>query len=284
MRKFILIASMLAVAGFVACSSDESDDGAAGTGGGATGGTGGGETGGTGGGETGGTGGGETGGTGGGATGGTGGGETGGTGGGETGGTGGGETGGTGGGATGGTGGGSGQDCSTCGQANCPDEVTACLGATGCLQCLQGDDASCNAENEDEVTALGQCLMTKCEEECGSGGAEPDCDAPAVAVTGGSCVTVSGAIACNPVTNEGCNAGAGEACDVNAEDGFECFPAPNTQGLCEECSDTVGYCQGGMTCGGVCVRYCCDDTDCSAAGTCDKTAGFPGGVGVCLAN
>jgi hypothetical protein len=130
----------------------------------------------------------------------------------------------------------------------------------------------------------GQCLMTNCADECAGGGAEPDCDAPAQPATGGSCVTVAGAIACNPVTNEGCNAAAGEACDVNDADGYECFPEGNSQGLCEECNDNVGYCQGGMTCGGVCVRYCCDDTDCSGAGTCDKTAGFPGGVGVCVAN
>jgi hypothetical protein len=208
---------------------------------------------------------------------------TGGTGGSETGGTGGGETGGTGGGATGGTGGGTGQDCSTCGQAECPDEVAACLGATGCLQCLQGDDASCNAENEDEVTALGQCLMTKCADEC-SGGGGVDCDAPAVAATGGSCITIGGSNACNPVTNEGCDSSAGEACDANQGGGYECFPAPNTQALCEECSDAVGYCQGGMICIGECARVCCDDTDCSAAGTCDKSVGLPGGVGVCVAN
>jgi hypothetical protein len=296
MRKFILIASMLAVAGFVACSSDESDDGAAGAAGtgGATGGTGG-ATGGTGGGSSGeaGTGGGETGGTGG-ATGGTGGGETGGTGGGETGGTGGGSAGeagsaGQAGGAgeagsagAAGTGGGGGQDCTTCGQTNCPDEVTACLGATGCLECLQGDDASCNADNEDEVNALGECLMTNCEDEC-MGGGGVDCDAPAVAASAGSCITIGGNNTCNPVTNEGCDTAAGEACDANQGGGYECYPAPNTQAMCEECSDTVGYCQGGMVCIGECGRFCCDDTDCSATGTCDKTIGLPGGVGVCLA-
>ncbi len=158
------------------------------------------------------------------------------------------------------------------------------MGATGCLECLQGDDTACNAENQDEVEALGQCLMTECADECGGGGAQPDCDAPATAATGGSCVTVAGAIACNPVTNDGCNGGAGEACDFNeAGDGYECYPDGNTQGICAECSDTAGWCQGGMTCGGVCVRYCCDDTDCSGSGMCDKSEDFPGGVGVCLA-
>ena len=241
MRKFILIASMLAVAGFVACSSDESDDGAAGAAGtgGATGGTGGGVTGGSAG-----------------------------------------EAGNAG---AAGTGGGGGQDCSTCGQAECPDEVAACVGATGCLQCLQGDDTACSTDNEDEVAALGECLMTNCADECAGGGGL-DCDAPAVAATGGSCITLGGNNACNPVTNEGCDATAGEACDANDSGGYGCFPAPNTQGLCEECNDTVGYCQGGMTCGGQCARVCCDDTDCSAAGTCDKTLGLPGGVGVCVAN
>lgn len=284
MRKVLLVASFLAVAALAACSSDDSDDGssgaagAAGTGGTATGGTGGTGTGGTGGGAgTAGTG-------GGGGMAGTGGGAG-------MAGTGGGAGMAGSGGAAGmaGSGGGGGDECQTCGLTSCSAEATACLGVTGCMECLQGDDTACNADNLDEVDALGQCLVDNCAAECGLE-AGLDCDAPATPATGGSCVTVSGTIECNPVTNDGCDSGAGEACDFNeAGDGYQCWDGPNPQTICAECSDTIGFCAGGLSCveassagDFACAKYCCDDTDCGPNGYCDDTLGLPGDIGLCL--
>jgi hypothetical protein len=72
----------------------------------------------------------------------------------------------------------------------------------------------------------------------------------------------------------------GEACDYGMN-GFECYPAPNDQMICEACGDADGYCAGGLTCAGQCAKFCCDDGDCSAGNTCDLEAGG-GTVGICV--
>lgn len=98
---------------------------------------------------------------------------------------------------------------------------------------------------------------------------------------------------CNPVTNEGCSAGA--ACDVEVNNmamtyKFVCYGPPNENEVCEECgSNDLGWCQGGMTCitvgdEGACSKFCCDDGDCGDYGTCDKSVftNFGSGeVGIC---
>ncbi|MEZ4301708.1 MAG: hypothetical protein R3B70_42630, partial [Polyangiaceae bacterium] len=104
----------------------------------------------------------------------------------------------------------------------------------------------------------------------------------AVSPSAGSCVVVGGANECNPVTNEGCDTAAGEACDVSA-DGFVCYPDGNTQSLCDECGVTGSdYCLGGMTCVGKCAKFCCDDGDCGT-GTCTKGGFADPAVGFCEA-
>jgi hypothetical protein len=139
------------------------------------------------------------------------------------------------------------------------------------------------------------------------GGGAGDCpaDAPATAPSNGACIMLEpggggaggdsgGGIECNPVTNEPCNTGAGEACDTVVDQdsgdviGFTCYPAPNDGLLCETCDTAAGeYCAGTMTCAGdetgqLCLRYCCDDGDCGS-GTCQK-GGFAvdPDVGLCL--
>jgi hypothetical protein len=99
-------------------------------------------------------------------------------------------------------------------------------------------------------------------------------------------VSIGGVVECNPVTNEGCNAMVGEACDATRS-GFACFPAPNIEDACQACGgDGSSYCKAGYTCFGTCFRYCCKATDCgSPTALCYKEP-FPSSlvtdVGVCI--
>jgi len=178
--------------------------------------------------------------------------------------------------------------CGTCLETKCCDTLAACGDVLDCIACLSDPDpnsTACTAQNQDPAQALYNCADTNCNAECLAGGEAPPpaCDAPATSPSAGSCITIGGKNECNPVTNAGCT-GAGEACDLNqAGDGYECYPAPNTQTLCQDCSSSIGFCQGGMTCFGKCMKYCCADTDCGS-GTCDKSASLQlaAGVGVCV--
>ena len=96
--------------------------------------------------------------------------------------------------------------------------------------------------------------------------------------------------ACMPVTGGGCM--PGDACDFTpgANPQLSCLPLGMTvPKLCEACHPSAGpYCDSGMSCMGAkgaapgkCVKYCCSNTDCGGAHTCDKTQGTPAGVGVC---
>jgi hypothetical protein len=107
-------------------------------------------------------------------------------------------------------------------------------------------------------------------------------------------VKVGGDVDCNPITNEGCDGSAGEACDYNAG-AYACYPKPNDLGLCDACGGEDGFCGPGLTCyqritigtdgltvTGKCARSCCDDGDCGG-GTCGSKATVGGtSVGVCL--
>jgi hypothetical protein len=85
------------------------------------------------------------------------------------------------------------------------------------------------------------------------------------------------------VTNEGCNAANGEACDT-AMNGFQCYtpPPPNSGVTCGMCDDQNTACVGGDSClQGQCAKYCCDDGDCGS-GTCDLTLTSDPSVGLCV--
>ncbi len=170
--------------------------------------------------------------------------------------------------------------CDECLLASCCGEYGACEADSICIDCITGSEDPACADNAAAADLVG-CAQASCDAECFGGGpaAESDCEAPAVSPSAGSCVDA--ASPCNPVTNAGCDAAAGEACDFGA-DGFECYPAPNTLMLCEDCTAGDNFCSGGMTCGGAtCAKFCCDDGDCSAGGTCDLEAGG-GTVGICI--
>ena len=177
--------------------------------------------------------------------------------------------------------------CAGCLEASCCDEVAACHGNDICwVGCFtEHDPETCHSEPDGHALfhALGSCSSQNCDAECAAPSVTPACDAPAISPSGGACVVLGGDIACNPVTNEGCDAAAGEACDLSQGGGFTCYPPPpaNDKALCEACGAQVGWCQPGHVCVGTCARFCCDDADCGA-GVCDMTVTQGALVGACV--
>jgi hypothetical protein len=176
-------------------------------------------------------------------------------------------SGGTGGGGTDCTMGPFNMTCEPCVEMNCCAEAAACYNDTPCNDCLTGMPANpnqCNKGMTATLDALSMCLNTKCNAEC-----IPHSD-------------------CDPVTNQGCNGGSGEACDLDQNGVYTCFPAPNTAMLCATCSNANGpFCAATMHCiedsmgmNGKCARYCCNDGDCGG-GKCDLAQGVDG-TGICV--
>jgi len=104
------------------------------------------------------------------------------------------------------------------------------------------------------------------------------------------CVPDDMQFACNPVTNEGCDDSAGEACEYGMEEYFTCFPAPNDVdegGACDW--ETGPYCAPTLTCdpttpgetAGVCRRHCCSDGDCESGQSCEAYDPDFGTLGAC---
>ena len=98
------------------------------------------------------------------------------------------------------------------------------------------------------------------------------------------------AFACNPITNEGCNDAAGEACEYGIEEYFTCFPAPNDVPEGGACDWEDGpFCQPGHTCdftnldgtAGVCRKNCCAKADCESPETCVPYDDSFGTLGIC---
>ncbi|EYF00978.1 hypothetical protein [Chondromyces apiculatus] len=176
--------------------------------------------------------------------------------------------------------------CAACREGACCDEVANCAANEACwVDCFtQHDTDLCHANQDGHALyhALMSCFSSAdCETECAVDPVDAACDAPADSPSMGACVPQNAA--CNPVTNAGCTE-EGSACDIAPSGAFQCFPAPNTQAICEPCSQSVGYCAPGGTCvpGSTCARFCCDDGDCGT-GTCDKTLLNSTDVGVCVA-
>lgn len=145
-------------------------------------------------------------------------------------------------GLTGGT-----DDCSLCAEGSCCPELDACLNDANCGACVSGQGGTA-CDTDALVTALTGCLDTSCATEC----APPPNE-------------------CNPITNEGCDTAAGEACDFGQS--LTCYPAPNDVALCGACDAAMGpFCQAGSTCAlnNQCTKFCCTDADCGT-GKCDLT-------------
>lgn len=160
--------------------------------------------------------------------------------------------------------------CGTCLMGTCCQELSDCQANTACWTCFNdqtGQDPSC--QDQTAIDLLDKITL------CANGCCTADCFDPG----------------CNPVTNDGCDTEAGEACDLASSGDFICFPAeagPNDTPICETCSNESGpFCEPTHHCNedtdgnGACARYCCDDGDCGANGKCD-TSGLQDGVGLCV--
>ncbi|MBL9022184.1 MAG: hypothetical protein JNL21_08275 [Myxococcales bacterium] len=130
-------------------------------------------------------------------------------------------------------------------------------------QCCQELEDSDGMWSED----LEACAVS-CGADCTVVFEGPECSAPTTLPARGACVTMTGAHECNPVTQEGCDVAAGEACDKGTA-GFVCYPDNNEHTACEGCGDDGIYCVAGYGCLEQCAKYCCDDADCGP-GTCRK--------------
>ncbi len=88
--------------------------------------------------------------------------------------------------------------------------------------------------------------------------------------------------ACHPLTNEGCDGAAGEACQVSGA-GMACHEGPNETQLGEVCDQTDRFCAAGLHCGASlrCERVCCSDADCPQGGPCTPISGAIGTLGTC---
>lgn len=181
--------------------------------------------------------------------------------------------------------------CQTCLEAGCCAELAACAASSSCAACVTGGSAKDCTDAKALASALEDCNTTKCKKACTPPPPPIDCTAPldlGKVPSGGKCIAIDKKkVACNPVTQEGCDAANGEACDVQTSGGalgFQCYKGTNTAKLCGDCDGVNGpFCAPGTSCdGGGCARFCCDDTDCSPGATCTKTAFQPDyAIGVC---
>jgi hypothetical protein len=152
--------------------------------------------------------------------------------------------------------------CDTCAEEKCCAELSACNLIPNCLACLVGDPsvnaAICGAQDITDATdAISACKS-------------------------GCCAAACSEKLCNPVTNEGCSAAGGEACDIAGDGSFVCQPPVNNTPRCGDCSSA--FCVAGTTCNPkdlTCARYCCADTDCGS-GACDLAVLHDPKVGICV--
>lgn len=176
--------------------------------------------------------------------------------------------------------------CTGCLEEQCCNEATACAPGSDCAACAESgevDAAVCEADQS--FGALRGCALDSCRDLCQSSRFAAGCDAPASPPSKGACVNVDGVKnQCNPITNGGCDAAKGEACDTDTIAGFRCFVYPGAAGTCEDCGKATGDkigCAGKLTCRAYrCARFCCNDDDCGT-GKCFKGSYPDHAVGAC---
>ncbi len=179
-----------------------------------------------------------------------------------------------------------------------------CCEATGDLGCSNSGIESCVCNEDDyccttewDGTCVGEVSEFGCSDVCdggtgGSGGSGSTggsfaCGGPSTSPSNGSCLKVSGANKCNPVTNVGCT--GKQTCDTLDGSTFSCLTldAADTNTCGDSCGSS-GYCVSKSIClddgngNGTCARYCCTDADCGSNGTCDTSSYLDSPVGVCV--
>ena len=174
----------------------------------------------------------------------------------------------------GGGGAGGAPDEAVCKTLNFDPNCGPCLAKACC-------DATKAANGNGEDPTVVQCAKACCVNECyppNQSIFDFACGPTNTLPSNGSCLTLGGMVACNPMTNEGCNSAAGEACDRLSDTmgnniGFKCYPAEingmpqNIHEACQPCNDGLGYCKPGLSCFDACGKVCCTNADC-APGVC----------------
>lgn len=129
------------------------------------------------------------------------------------------------------------------------------------------------------------------------GGAALGCSSAGTTGSGGATATAGSGLGgkgagghaptCDPFSAKEC--ASGQSCDIDLDGLPHCFPPPNHVKLCGVCGvdpgdgGTADYCDIGLTCldSNRCAAFCCDDKDCGAGGTCNKTFLGSPSIGVC---
>lgn len=97
-----------------------------------------------------------------------------------------------------------------------------------------------------------------------------------------ACLPVSSE--CNPMTNEGCDTAAGQACRLDPRKAtLRCEDGPNTVGPGGMCDQSGRLCRAGLHCGASikCETLCCTDADCPKGTPCTPLVTLLGNIGSC---
>jgi MYXO-CTERM domain-containing protein len=116
------------------------------------------------------------------------------------------------------------------------------------------------------------------------GGGWDASDEPDGALLDGNPTCVPLNSACHPLTNEGCDAAAGEACRFDAKAGtVACFAGANVVEPGKTCDQTSRFCMPGFFCGASirCEKVCCSDADCPDGVPCTPLISLLGDIGTC---
>lgn len=112
--------------------------------------------------------------------------------------------------------------CADCAEDQCCAELSACVGDSGCLACLQGDESKCSGS---KYNALGSCLSGSCKSACDSGsggsggsGGSSSSDLPEKCSQGAAVLCY-----CGNVATEQCLQGAYQECLSGSLDGFKVY-------------------------------------------------------------
>jgi hypothetical protein len=172
---------------------------------------------------------------------------------------------------------------------NCSGKLCGDNGCGGsCGTCTGGK--TCNASGQCVSSCTPNCAGKTCGDN-GCGGACGTCTGGKTCNASGQCVASTGlygvpagcivqTYACNPVSNQNCQ--AGHACDQDTNGNFVCYPPPNDVPKGGSCDNQSTFCQGGASCySGVCTPYCCSSADCTGGKACTPLF-TDGTIGICL--
>jgi hypothetical protein len=176
-------------------------------------------------------------------------------------------------------------------RTKCLARSLACIAVMGCAAHetpVQKKDSLAKRSTHNSATEPGiDELVTPqkvvADEETGRYG-------PKIHLLPPGCGPAGGKFSCNPLTNAGCRAADGEACDDDDDDAFACFSDSDRVKEGARCNDRDGpACEAGLTCDtisdsdprGICRKFCCSSNDCQAPRRCSVIDRQFGALGLC---